>query len=134
MSNVARGDLRIRDERRQLTRDPRVREHLDVEVGQRHDRADTVLLAQRAQRRDIRRVVDPRHRDADVGRVLRRRKRVRIRRHHQRMLRERRDDVVALPHARQQHGNVPAVGAWGAVAREQYAYALGGCHPPVSPL
>ena len=69
------------------------------------------------QRRHVRRVVDPRHRDADVGGVLGRRKRVRIRGDDGRVLGERRHDVVAL-----------------ADAREQDGYALGGCHPPVSPL
>ena len=53
-----------------------------------------------------------------VRRVLRRRERIRVGGHHDRVLRERGHDVVALAHA-----------------GEQYGYAARGpCHPPPSPL
>ena len=68
--------------------------------------------------RDVARVVDPRRRHPDVGRVLRRRERARVRRDHEGVLGERADDVVALADARQEDGYV----------------AVGPVHPPVPPL
>ncbi len=109
-------DLGIGHEGGQVAGRARVGQHLEVEVGERDDGTDAMLGAQRLQRRHVLRVVDPRHRDPVVGRVLRGGERVRIRRHHRRVLSEGRDDVVALPDPGQEHG-----------------YS-GACHPPFSPL
>ena len=93
-------------------------EHLDVEIGQWYHGADVVRVAQLPQRRHVRRVVDPGYGLAVVGGVLRRRQRVGVSGNHGRVLGERRDDVVALAHPGEQDAYV----------------ALGGCHPPLSPL
>ena len=63
-------DLRIGDERRQVTGGPGVGEHLEIEVCQRHHSADAVLGAQLGERRDIPRIVEPRNGAPDVRRVL----------------------------------------------------------------
>ena len=107
-------DLGVGHERRQHAVGAGVGEHLEIEVGQRHNRADVVLAAQLGERRDVRGIVDPRHRHASVRGVLGRRERVGIGGDRERVLGERRDDVVALADAREQHPYV--------------------CHPPVSPL
>jgi hypothetical protein len=112
---VGRGrDLGIGHEGGEATISAGAREDLDVQVGQRYHGAHGELVAQRLQRRNVAGVVDARNGAARVRRVLRRRERVGVGRHHRRVLGERRHDVVAL-----------------ADAGEQDAYF---CHPPVSPL
>jgi hypothetical protein len=95
-----------------------VGEHLEVEIRQRHHRSDVVLLAQGPEGRDVARIIDPRHRHAVISRVLSGRQRVRIGGDRGRVLPERGHDVVALPDSGEEYGYV----------------ALGGCHPPDSPL
>jgi hypothetical protein len=53
-----------------------VREHLDVEVGERQDGADLVALDELGEERDVAGVVDPRRCVAVGGGVLRRGQRV----------------------------------------------------------
>ena len=73
-------DLRIRQQHDRTELVARTREDDLVEIGQRHDQAYVVLLDERAQSRDVPRVVDPRDKGMLVGVVERGRKRVGIRR------------------------------------------------------
>ena len=69
--------VRQQHERAQLV--PRVREQALVEVGERDDQPDVVLVDDPAQRGDVVRLVDPRHERVPVGVVQRGRERVRVR-------------------------------------------------------
>ena len=77
---------------------------MDVEVGQRDDRAHAVRRDELLQERDVCVVVDARRRDAQVRGVLRGRERVGVGGDRERMARERGHDVVTLADAGQQHG------------------------------
>ena len=71
-----------------------------VEIGERDDQADVVLVDEPAQRGDVAGVVDPRHERMVVGVVERGRERVEVGRDGRRAgAPERRDDVDALPRA-----------------------------------
>ena len=75
----ARGGLGVREEherRRELLALPR--ENREVEIVQRDDEADVVLLAQRRERGDVARVRDSGDDDAPVAVVERRRERIRV--------------------------------------------------------
>ena len=111
---------------------PRLREHDVVEVGQRHDQPDVVQRDEVAQGVDVAGVVDARDERAVVGVVERRRERVDVGRDRRRAgAAERRDDVDALPGAREEDGGHGSGGYRGAV---KAPLAAGGCQPPVSPL
>ena len=76
-----------------------------VEIGQRHDQADVVLLDERAQSRNVVRVVHPRDKGVLVGVVERRCERVGIRCNGCGAgSAERAHDVHALPGTREENG------------------------------
>jgi uncharacterized SAM-binding protein YcdF (DUF218 family) len=76
-----------------------------VEIGQGHDQLEVVLEHERPQRIGVRRVVDPRDERVRVGVVERGRELVDVRRERPRSgAAERRDDVDALPCAREEDG------------------------------
>ncbi len=80
-------------------------ERVVVEVGERDDERDVVLGDERAQRGQVRRVVDARDERVAVGVVERRRERVDVRRERRRAgARERAEDVDPLAGAREEHG------------------------------
>ena len=55
------GDLTVGHERRQQAIAAGGAEDLQVEIGQRHDRADADLVTQLLERRDVAGIVEPRH-------------------------------------------------------------------------
>jgi hypothetical protein len=109
-------DRGVGRERRQDPVDARLGQHLDVEVGERDDRADVVLGAQLGERRHVVGIVDARRGEAVVRGVLRGCERIRVGGDRRRVLGEGGDDVVALADAGEE---------------DRFAHVR---HPPVSPL
>ncbi len=103
---VVRGtrDLRGGAERGQTAFLSSAGEHLDVEVCERQHRTHAVLLAEALERRDVAGVLDQRHGGAHVGGVLSGSERRGIRHHGLGQVGKAGDDVIALAHAREQHG------------------------------
>ena len=125
-------DLRVGCEGGQDPVGARLREQLDVEVGERDHGADVVARAQLGEEGDVAGVVDARWRDAVLRGVLRGRKRVRIGGDRRRELREAGDDVVALADAGEEDGLAGA--ARGRIAARPVRRSAHVRHPPVSPL
>ena len=136
------GELGIGHERRQLAGHPGMSQNFEVEIGERHHRANAELLAQRLKRRDVGRVVDAGDGTAVMGGVLGRSERVGIGGDHGGVLGKGGDDVVALAHPGEHHsgsagdhgptrpGSVGSVGSVPASA----GVSSGVRHPPPAPL
>ena len=76
-----------------------------IEIGERDDEVDPVLAHELGERRDVGRIVDPRHERVLVGRVERRRQAVQVDRERVRpRASERLHDVDALPRAGEEDG------------------------------